>query len=307
MDSISKFPLRIFAAWIAAIFMYLYFLNPQEIYQYPIENVGNPVEAIVYIAMGSMKDDAMVDYSIASVRSLGKWRGEIYILTDAPECFLKATHDYEAIIVTVPTQKSIIEIKALKTKLLNYVPNKVNSILYIDVDVVVTKSLIPFISDLAYSLNQKNKKSMQNTNNTNDSFDFGAFLDAKGHYVGWCAGCEKWHTGVMWMRRGYGNKCLKTWESILLSGKYNTDQQSLDSAEQNGSCSHSISFPTRHLLFAKDYIGMFLTSGQTFIHLTAAGRASEQDFFYRDYIIPMIRNSLHPPLNPNILKHRKVC
>lgn len=143
------------------------------------------------------------------------------------------------------------------------------------------------------------------------SFDYGAFLDSKGHYVGFCSGCEKWHTGVVWLQRqseeismrgnetrisgGYGalsqhnmsssevkkekdreteteiESCMSAWERILLSGLFNTDQESIDEAERSGACPHSLILPGRHLLFAKDYIGMALTSGQTFLHLTAAG------------------------------------
>ena len=158
-----------------------------------------------------------------------------------------------------------------------------------------------------------------NNSTSLSSFDYGAFLDAKGHYVGFCSGCEKWHTGVVWLQRqseearNRGNEavkgpgdsalsdiprksmplvasdtlgikknthavaeietetCMKAWERILLSGQYNTDQESMDEAERIGACPRSLILPAKHLLFAKDYIGMALTAGQTFLHLTAAG------------------------------------
>jgi hypothetical protein len=158
-----------------------------------------------------------------------------------------------------------------------------------------------------------------NNSTSLSSFDYGAFLDAKGHYVGFCSGCEKWHTGVVWLqrqseeRRNRGNEagksalsvhdipsksmpliasdtlgikknphtaseieteaetCMNAWERILLSGQYNTDQESMDEAERIGACPRSLILPAKHLLFAKDYIGMALTAGQTFLHLTAAG------------------------------------
>ena len=164
-----------------------------------------------------------------------------------------------------------------------------------------------------------------NNSTSFSSFDYGAFLDAKGHYVGFCSGCEKWHTGVVWLQRqsegttkrgneagkGPGDSalsvhdiprksmplvasdtlgmkknthtateiksgietetCMNAWERILLSGQYNTDQESMDEAERIGACPRSLILPARHLLFAKDYIGMALTAGQTFLHLTAAG------------------------------------
>ena len=159
------------------------------------------------------------------------------------------------------------------------------------------------------------------SNSSHATFDYGAFLDAKGHYVGFCSGCEKWHTGIVWLQRhaketivlptpitadqsviesvsvsdkpfrklsvspalsqtgtkidtetGTGtDTCMNAWETILLSGRYNTDQESLDEAERIGACPSALVLPGKHLLFAKDYIGMALTAGQTFLHLTAAG------------------------------------
>ena len=88
------------------------------------------------------------------------------------------------------------------------------------------------------------------------------------------------------------------------------EQESLDEVERSGSCptSRALVLPARHLLFAKDYIGMTLTSGQTFLHLTAAGRLDTQDFFYRDIVVPRLRNALRPALNPYaILKNKKIC
>ena len=132
----------------------------------------------------------------------------------------------------------------------------------------------------------------------------------------------------MWFRRGRGEACLKAWENLLVSGKYDTDQAALDYVEMvpldssssgggdgsggggdvgASSCPHAFAFPARHLLFAKDYIGMLLTSGQTFVHLTAAGRPETQDYFYREIVVPRWRQALHPPLNPSKLAHRKTC
>ena len=164
--------------------------------------------------------------------------------------------------------------------------------------------------------------SVSSSNNSQSSiFDYGAFLDAKGHYVGFCSGCEKWHTGILWLQRkdeesklivaegrvtsnmmsdptissgvtdtkavektgvmaimegqvretGRGQPCMVAWENILLSGRFTTDQESMDEAERVGACPHALVLPSKHLLFAKDYIAMMFTSGQTFLHLTAAG------------------------------------
>lgn len=333
----SRIAIKVALVWFLFVIIFYTFLSGGLKTPSTTAPLGKSVDGIVYIALGAMGDDNMVDYSIGSVRKLGKWRGDIYVITDSPQCFNDAVEKYEVKLVQVPKVNSIIEIKSLKTKLLTLLPTTVSQILYIDVDILVTRSLIPFFNDLNNMLiahEQQNSprvkplrlvgsgnhsKSMSSSgNNTHtaasahrlvtSSFDFAAFPDAKGHYVGFCSGCEKWHTGVMWFKRGAGDQCLKSWDTVLLSGKYGTDQQSLDEAELTlGDCPNALTMPAKHLLFAKDYIGMFLTGGQTFIHVTAAGRKDEQDYFYREWIIPLIRNSLHPPLHPDILNNRKQC
>lgn len=78
-------------------------------------------------------------------------------------------------------------------------------------------------------------------------------------------------------------KNLEHLDSLLLVflysqfvGKFQTDQQSLDEAEAQGHCPSILPLPSNHLLFAKDYIGWFFTSGHTFIHVTGIGRLHEQ-------------------------------
>eukprot|EP01036_Dinobryon_divergens_P023290 gene23290-31618_t len=291
------------------------------------------IDAIVFIAMGSMAAEPMVDFSIASVRKIGKWTEEIFVITDKPACFTgnsPAEGNLRVTIIPVPSAKSVIEIKALKPIVLELLPVHVKGVLYMDVDILVTRNLNVFLKDLHEYVGRR--ISFPNHNHSNRAerpgslrsnsvqnrsafhmdrsliphVDFGAFLDAKGHYVGFCSGCEKWHTGVMWMQRqGAGVECMQRWREILLSGKFSTDQQSLDEAEALGYCSNALSFPTKHLLFGKDYIGMALTSGQTFIHVTAAGRPEDTDYFYREIVIPHLRSSLHPPLNAAALKQPK--
>jgi hypothetical protein len=247
---------------------------------------------------------------------------------------VETSKNYHVKLSNVPSQDSIIKIKALKPKLFDYLPTNVNSILYMDVDIVVARDLTEFLSDMAdaaYLEASKKKKraaiAATGGRNASIQFDYGAFPDAKSHYVGFCAGCEKWHTGVMWFTRpkksvvvtegssGDSEKnsastssgCMAAWERILLSGKYDTDQQSLDDAEKEGSCKYALTLPPRHLLFAKDYIGMALTGGHTFLHMTAAGRIQTQDYFYREMVLPRLRNAFYPTLNPGILKMKKSC
>jgi hypothetical protein len=258
--------------------------------------------AVVFISMGDMARDPLVDYAVASVRNAGEWRGEIYILTDKPVCFSRTKQDYNVTVVTVPKKSSIMQIKALKPQLLELVPSHVQSLLYLDVDIVVTRELNYFLSMVGRDLISTTTMTMRNKNETRvRPFDFAAFGDAKGHYVGFCAGCEKWHTGVMVLRRGQGTKCLKAWADILSSGRYSTDQESLDRAERQGSCKQAHMLPTRFILFAKDYIAALLTTGHTFVHVTSAGRMATQDSFYKSFVVPRFRAGLADKVDPKIL------
>lgn len=221
----AKFPVRVILVWLAlvAICYNLFSIHDPDTAQIMYIPPSHLVDAVVFVAMGTMASDPMVDYSIASVRKLGKWNGEIYVITDIPSCFADAVQDYEIKTIQVPPMKSIIEIKSLKPRLMSFMPAHVAGVLYIDVDILITKNLASFFRDLGtmiytkqLEINRQNegkkttktvaavpasgeevaKKNGAVTLEIEPPFDFAAFLDAKGHYVGFCSGCEKWHSGV---------------------------------------------------------------------------------------------------------------
>jgi hypothetical protein len=311
---VSKLPLTLIAVWSVILIIVYFFIVSRTSMPSSNESVRMPthlLDAIVYVSMGKLSLDPIVDYSIASVRRLGKWHGKIYVITDSPACFADAEQKYQLQILTAPSVGSLIEIKAMKARLFDFIPHDNNAILYVDVDIVMRQSLDLFYKDLTemmatrVSTTEANLSPIVHANET--SFDFAAFPDAKGHYVGFCSGCEKWHTGVMYLRRNSGTQCMKKWGDIMLSGKYDTDQESLDETERQGHCRHAMTLPPRHLLFAKDYIAMMLSSGQTFIHFTSAVRLGSQDAFYRSLVIPNLRRSLDPPLSRAIIETPKKC
>ena len=104
------------------------------------------VDAIVLIAMGKMAEDSMIDFSIASIRKIGNWKRDIYVLTDRKGCFADAAATYNLKLVEMEPATSIIEIKALKPKLLKYLPETVTSVLYLDVDILGEFCFFPFYS-----------------------------------------------------------------------------------------------------------------------------------------------------------------
>lgn len=379
--TLSRIPFRIIFAWIALVALGYYVLSPPAnhpfaTYSYHTQSAllsshakAYMPQAIVFIAMGKVASQDMVEDAINACRLLGHWTEHIYILTDRKSCFDDVTQHFPLTeVISVPSKNSIMEIKTMKAEIFHYLPRQVERVLYLDVDILVTRNIGFFLTDLTHILfyhhneqlkhlsasqedgrqvsklrksnhdtehsvssNSSQVKSLSKTSSSHNNqpsptlaptssllsasvpplkIDFAAFLDAKGHYVGFCSGCEKWHTGVMYLTRKSAeepNSCLKAWAKVLGSGMYDTDQESLDFTENNGSCPHAVSIPSRHLLFAKDYIAMMFTSGQTFIHLTAVNHKEDQDYFYREIVVPRVRNSLHPPLRPYNPNGVKVC
>ena len=101
--------------WIVCIFFIYFFVvrNTTDIDLYvETDEVINVIDSVVYVSMGAMAENNLVDFSIASVKRIGGWDGAIYLLTDRPECFQLAAKNYNVQIVTMPTMKSIIAIKS---------------------------------------------------------------------------------------------------------------------------------------------------------------------------------------------------
>ncbi len=157
------------------------------------------VDAIAYISMGQLSNTWMIDYSISSLRKLGKWNGDVYIITDSPDCFDDAVKKYDIKTIYVPAVEDIIHIKLLKSKVMDILPKSVNNVLYLDADIIISRSLDVFFRDLNKSLlQQKADAIIDRSDNIPTAieslpFDFAAFPDAKGHYFGFCSGCEKWY------------------------------------------------------------------------------------------------------------------
>ena len=241
--NVNRGHLTILAVWFLSVLVsYIFFIPPTTrlstmlpsglatIYTEALDRAPL-VDAIALVAMSKMAEDPMVDFALASIRKVGNWKGDIYLLTDRSTCFVDAAKTYDIKIISMEPIASLMEIKALKPTLLHYLPDIVQGVLYMDVDIVVTRDLTEFFTDLKdaatrqlwQSVNTDSSSSTstatavpptQEGNNTTVAdntaatapklqslFDFGAFLDAKGHYVGFCSGCDKWHTGVVWLQR----------------------------------------------------------------------------------------------------------
>ena len=290
MNTRNQSHLIIVFVWVAIVLIYYQFILPSKknsqssaVYDsaYGLVDDSIPFDAIVLIAMSKMAEDPMIDFGLASIRKVGKWNGDIYILTDRKGCFSDVYNLYDVQVIEIQPVNNIMNIKVLKTQLFKYLPLNVQGVLYLDVDIIVTRDLSSFIYDLQSEFTRLHHHIYDESTTNNkvpysyrqQIIDLAAFLDAKGHYVGFCSGCEKWHTGVLWLPRPPRNNnesiplhsisissnnssnssdkrvvsqirdkieesstCLQGWESIILSGKFDTDQQALDLAETTDAC-----------------------------------------------------------------------
>ena len=135
----SKGRIVVIIIWSFTLILSYIFLIPQTITilsDYGLSPSKRLVDAIVLIAMGKMAEDSMVDFSISSIRKIGNWKGDIYLLTDRDGCFTDAKASHDLKIVAMNPLNTIIEIKALKPKLLQYLPESVSVALYLDVDIL---------------------------------------------------------------------------------------------------------------------------------------------------------------------------
>lgn len=296
-------PTKVLGIW-CALALFLFILRPSAFETLPVPEAtpAKHIDAFVYIAMNRTAQQNNIDFSIASLRAAGGWRGDVFLLTDLPGCFVDLARFHDVKILPLESRKSLIEIKDLKPHLMQHLPVAIETIVYLDADIVVARPLGPFLQSLQLDLAGPLRGSF-------GDFDFGMFPDSKGHYVGWCSGCEKWHTGVIALQRRTAERdgCMREWSRQLLSGGFDTDQASIDAAEAAGHCPHARVLSTRHLLFAKDYIGAALSTGHTFLHLTGVERLAKQDYFYRSIVIPRIYHSLEPTVSASILTKHKSC
>lgn len=313
---VSRLPVGFILLWAAvSIFIYYFYLSetPNRSHTIPLQK-DDFFDGVVFITMGSLAQNKMIDVTLSSIRKIGRWKGAIYVLTDRPECFTKAMKTLDVKIITIPSMTSFMAIKAVKPSMFRYLPNEVKSVLYLDSDIITTRNLNTFIRHVSILVQQQSIILNTNKATTTDKnlsiikgYQLGMFHDSKGHFVGFCSGCDKWHTGVMWLQREAGKDCLQAWERLITSGKYYADQEAMDQAEKDQFCSNILAFPSRHLLFARDYLALAFTSSRSFLHLTSAVRLQSQDYLYREVVVPALMSPVIRELDHRYLEEPSSC
>jgi hypothetical protein len=137
---VYKFSTAILFIWLLIV-LFNYMLQPRD--DYTGASPGRLVDAFVLIAIGPMALNPMVDLSIESIRRVGRFTGEIFVITDAPDCFTDAVDKYRIKPIAFPrvVPFDVMRVKSLKTSIFDYLPGHVHTFLYMDVDILIGRNL----------------------------------------------------------------------------------------------------------------------------------------------------------------------
>ncbi len=198
------------------------------------------IDSVVYISLPPYPPSITLS-SIHSLRYQGHYDGPVYILTtDVSPFNANANIDDLVVVIEVPPTSNP---KSLKCSMFSHLPPKVDQVLYIDSDIELTSPIAPLAPYLT---------------------KFSAFQDCGGHYIGWCSGCDPYHTGVLTLHRT--NSLLRPWCDAL--PEYPSDQSAFASV-----ASPSV-LPYQFITFSKDYLRRIAGSTHSiFYHKTGLHRS----------------------------------
>lgn len=180
-------------------------------------------EAVVYIAMGPVASEAIFPHSYATLRGAGAWRGDVYVVTDRPDCAPAGAR-----IVRVPSalnasMGAVNYYKSLKMQLLALLPRNVSVVCYLDADILIGAPLAPLLAESARLQRRGSNESM--------------LMFKEGH-----APDMPFHGGVLVLARGRSERCLAAWLARLArrdqeaKGRPVRDQRAFGEVTRLGLC-----------------------------------------------------------------------
>ena len=278
--------------------------------------VGAPqhdVDALVFVSLGPKAISPAFTWSVRSAIESGGWEGPVYIITDDPtstrKVFESSSSDYahfsssEKIRIIEP-QESLIGFRSedmlasvtrkarlTKCQLLKILPNDLRHVLYIDADIVVGGSMIPFLLGLD-GLWREHKSTMP----------MALFQDCKAFTAGFSTDCDTWNTGVMSLRRGSSESCMDEWCETLIEQE-GSDQAALDAVIAQGSCQGIQALDQSHLRMMKDvFVLLGFIESKTFNHFTQLFRPHKLQAIHRWFYERKLGRSLNVLLPTKFLE-----
>ena len=182
-----------------------------------LSNSQHIIDAIVLISTGNYAKSTITDESLHALRfnSALSLSIPIYVLTDHLSCINNTKiknnklDDLNIFILEIPDSKNNYMTQvSYKMGMFDYLPLFINTILYIDIDIIAQKTFNENIIETFTSEKYKN-------NNC-------SLIIQQGRYH-----TEKLSSGTFVANRYRSMSCLNEWRSKVLSGKYHRDQHAL--------------------------------------------------------------------------------
>ena len=183
---------------------------------FDLDEFNEETTVIAMISFGNATQQNHVQRCLRSIRARGKWKGRVVILTDAPDNYQKLIHQDPLVHILTPREKVWREIplfpseklkyKRFKTFLIDYMAEDprlqdVGHILYLDVDVILGKPIVPWMKETWKRLWNKRRYDAHEM-----SF---MYMFRTGN------GGKTAHSGVMLLHSQLSNGCLHTWRNKL--------------------------------------------------------------------------------------------
>ena len=178
--------------------------DPKDRYYKPTEDKV----AFAFVAMGMAVNMPDLGYAVRTMRDIGNYKGDIYILTDMGKC-LKYLNDVERVYVIEHEIAKFDKTKLLsnrflyrtrmrqvKTQLLNKVPKHIEFITFMDTDVLtVTPNCAANFVNINFF-------------NPDVGADWPATMAIKAL---WQEPGTEFHSGLFTVRRGYAEELMNSW------------------------------------------------------------------------------------------------
>ena len=241
------------------------------------------------IAFGKAHETEIVERALESIRNLGNYKGPILVITDAPTGRYEIVgdpslfvHKASINITTTPHEKEKrwdikkkMAYKRFKMQVLNVLDSipqldAVESIIYMDIDILIGQDLSIFESFIAES----NRNVQQGIFNEKPHFYMHAFPQPHRKGV-----VEDFHSGVMVLHRNHSAGCLVAWQGLIDTGTFVRDQPALSHVSRNFDEYHCRLYPIpldTFMLFPEKE-DMEYGLRRTFIHVTNTRRAIKLD------------------------------
>lgn len=262
----------------------------------------NKKEEVVFamIAFGEAVHTEIVERAVESIRGTGNHPGYVLLITDAPQGHYGGPDDpnllvYTAVMPKIPQQGEKgqkhmplkMHYKRFKSRIIQIMDefpqlDGVESIIYMDIDIVLGRDVHPFLHYTAEST-RTILESPQFKKKPDPFLQLFPEMVHKNKM-------EDYHSGVMVMHRQYADGCLQAWQSLIDSEAFRRDQAALTQVSRHVELYNCTvhAMPREPFILFPEKQDMQQGYTKTFIHVTdyRAKKIPEQvqEDYFRDTV-----------------------